>query len=79
MVTACERHGRVLQVGSMQRSNSAFRKAAELVRNGYIGKVKEVLVGLGNFLNQSFGQRSRFLRALIMIVGSAPRPMSRIL
>jgi predicted dehydrogenase len=49
MVTACERYGRILQVGSMQRSNSAFRKAAELVRNGYIGKVKEVLVGLGGF------------------------------
>jgi predicted dehydrogenase len=49
MVTACERYGRILQVGSMQRSNSAFRKAAELVRNGYIGEVKEVLVGLGGF------------------------------
>ena len=49
MVTACERYGRILQVGSMQRSNSAFRKAAELVRNGYIGKVKEVMVGLGGF------------------------------
>ena len=49
MVTACERYGRVLQVGSMQRSNSAFRKAAELVRNGYIGKIKEVMVGLGSF------------------------------
>ena len=49
MVTACERYGRILQVGSMQRSNSAFRKAAELVRNGYIGKIKEVMVGLGSF------------------------------
>ena len=49
MVTACERYGRILQVGSMQRSNSAFRKAAELVRNGYIGKIKEVMVGLGGF------------------------------
>ena len=79
MVTACERYGRVLQVGSMQRSNSAFRKAAELVRNGYIGKVKGYWWGLAISLNQSFGQRSRFLRALIMIVVEDPRPMSRIL
>ena len=49
MVNACERYGRILQVGSMQRSNNAFRKAAELVRNGYIGEIKEVLVGLGSF------------------------------
>ena len=36
---AAARYGRVLQAGSQQRSNKYFRKAAELVRNGYIGKV----------------------------------------
>ena len=35
--------------GVMQRSNSAFRRAAELVVNGYIGEVSEVRVGLGTF------------------------------
>jgi len=43
------RYGRVLQVGSQQRSDWAFRKAAELVRNGYIGKVHAIAVRLGSF------------------------------
>lgn len=49
MRDVCRRYGRVLQVGSQQRSNRAFRKAAELVRNGYIGQVHTVAVRLGNF------------------------------
>ncbi|MFI3291651.1 MAG: Gfo/Idh/MocA family oxidoreductase [Opitutales bacterium] len=39
----------VLQVGSQQRSYADFRKAAELVRNGYIGKIKRIDVSLGVF------------------------------
>ncbi len=49
MVAAEKRYGRVLQVGSQQRSNNAFRKAAEIVRNGWIGRIKEVYCGLGQF------------------------------
>ncbi len=49
MVTAQQRYASVLQVGSQQRSDSRFRKAAEIVRNGWIGDIKEVYVGLGNF------------------------------
>ena len=49
MVKCCQQYGSILQVGSMQRSNSAFRRAAELVVNGYIGEVSEVRVGLGTF------------------------------
>ena len=41
------RYGRVLQVGSQQRSDSRFRLACELVRNGRIGDLQEVLVGVG--------------------------------
>ena len=37
----------VFQTGSQQRSNRAFRYACELVRNGVIGKVKEVWVSIG--------------------------------
>jgi len=40
------RRGIILQVGTQQRSSSQFRRAAELVRNGRIGKVHTVKVGL---------------------------------
>lgn len=46
---AVRRHGAILQVGSQQRSDPAFGKAAELVRNGWIGKVKEIYTQLGRF------------------------------
>ena len=37
---------RVFQIGSQQRSSTQFRYAAELVRNGRIGQLKKVYVGL---------------------------------
>jgi len=46
MVDAVERYGRIWQTGSQQRSDGRFRFACELVRNGYIGKVRRVEVGL---------------------------------
>jgi predicted dehydrogenase len=49
MVEAERRYGSILQVGSQQRSNSAFRKAAEIVRNGWIGEIKEVYTSIGRF------------------------------
>lgn len=47
MVNAVKRNNIVLQTGSMQRSNANFRTACELVRNGYVGEIKEVLVNVG--------------------------------
>jgi predicted dehydrogenase len=47
MVKAARKHDRVFQTGSMQRSMSEFRKACELVRNGRIGQVKQVIVDVG--------------------------------
>ncbi len=46
MVDAVNRYGRVWQTGSWQRSVRDFRHACELVRNGRIGKVHKVEVGL---------------------------------
>jgi len=40
------RYGRIVQTGSQQRSSSNFRLACELVRNGRIGKITEVTVGI---------------------------------
>jgi predicted dehydrogenase len=46
IVKAVEQHGRIWQTGSWQRSTGSFHKAAEIVRNGLIGKVTRVEVGL---------------------------------
>ncbi len=43
---AVHRNGKILQIGSQQRSSPQFRYAAELVRNGRIGELKEVFIGL---------------------------------
>ncbi len=47
MADVVRNYHRVYQVGTQQRSSWAFRFACELVRNGYIGEVKEVTVGVG--------------------------------
>lgn len=44
---AVRRYGRILQTGSQQRSDTAFRTACELARNGRIGKLREVYVNVG--------------------------------
>ncbi|MGE9269402.1 MAG: Gfo/Idh/MocA family protein, partial [Verrucomicrobiales bacterium] len=49
MVEAERKFGRIVQVGSQQRSSVHFRIAANLVRNGMIGEVKEVYCRLGEF------------------------------
>ena len=43
MVEAVRKYGRVFQVGEMQRSNPATRKAVELIRNGRIGKLQKII------------------------------------
>lgn len=50
MVSAEKRYGRILQVGSMQRSYPEFRQAVDIVRNGWIGEITEIHIDLkGDF------------------------------
>ncbi len=46
---AVKRNKGILQVGSQQRSEWQFRQAAQIVRNGLIGEIKEIYTGIGEF------------------------------
>lgn len=48
MEQVARKTNRVLQTGSMQRSRPDFRKACELVRNGYLGNIEKIWVEVGN-------------------------------
>jgi predicted dehydrogenase len=48
MVNAVEKYNIIFQTGSQRRSSSAFRKICELVRNGKLGELHTVKVGLPN-------------------------------
>ena len=47
IIDCIRKHNRVFQTGSQQRSEGPFRMACEYIRNGRIGKVREVWVGVG--------------------------------
>jgi predicted dehydrogenase len=46
IVRAVQQNNIIWQTGSWRRSQASYRRAAEIVRNGLIGKVKSVEVGL---------------------------------
>ncbi len=46
LVNAARKNKRIVQTGSQQRSAKEFRQACELVRNGKLGKVQAVKVGI---------------------------------
>lgn len=47
LIDCVRKYDRVFQTGSQQRSTGPFREACEYVRNGRLGKIKEVWVGVG--------------------------------
>ena len=57
IVKAVQKNNVIWQTGSWQRSVSNFHKAAEIVRNGMIGKVKHVEVGLPGGHNDFAGTK----------------------
>jgi len=48
MVEAARAYKQVVQTGSMQRSWQDFRHACELVSNGYLGEIKQVIFNVGD-------------------------------
>jgi predicted dehydrogenase len=62
MVEAVRRYDRVFQCGSQRRSDSRCRHACELVRNGRIGRVHTVYVGLpGGHSNPREGRSAEIM------------------
>lgn len=59
VIQAVRENKRVLQTGTQQRSSKRFRLACELVRNGRIGKLKEVNVWLPAGLSDGSGFQGR--------------------
>jgi len=53
IVKAVAENGRIWQTGSWQRSVANFHKAAEIVRNGLIGRVRYVYIGLPEAYNNA--------------------------
>jgi predicted dehydrogenase len=68
IVRAVQDNHRIWQTGSWQRSVATFHKAAEIVRNGMIGKVTRVEVGLPD------GQGNRRSQAPEDMLPSTPPP-----
>jgi predicted dehydrogenase len=62
IVKAVQRNKRIWQTGSWQRSVANFHKGAEIVRNGLIGKVTRVEVGLPSGHND-FARTRQFMTA----------------
>ena len=61
IVKAVQQYKRIWQTGSWQRSQDRFRIAAEIVRNGLIGKITNVEVGLPSGHNDFAGTKDKNL------------------
>ena len=55
MLTAARRYGRVVQVGTQQRSGKHYADAVNLLQNGHIGKIHSVRMGWFRNVMPGFG------------------------
>lgn len=72
IVHAVEKNNLIWQTGSWQRSQAPFHKAAEIVRNGLIGDVTRVEVGLPQGHHDFAGTAPELQRKLAGLPGGAP-------
>jgi predicted dehydrogenase len=77
IVKAVQANKRIWQTGSWQRSQPPFRKAAEIVRNGLIGKVTQVEVGLPAG-HTDFARTSKALLSKLETLAGAPHELSKV-
>jgi predicted dehydrogenase len=77
IVKAVQHHQRIWQTGSWQRSVENFHKAVEIVRNGLIGKVTRVEVGLPSGHHDFAGTAPELLKKLEGVAG-APRNLAQL-
>jgi len=74
IVRAVRENGRIWQTGSWQRSDGSFHKAAEIVRNGLIGKITRVEVGLPSGHTDFAHTEPDFVRLLAKINAKETSP-----
>jgi predicted dehydrogenase len=77
IVKAVQAHNLIWQTGSWQRSQSPFHKAAEIVRNGLIGEVTSVEVGLPSGYSD-FGHSQEELQTKLAALPGRPTNFSRL-
>jgi len=77
IVKAVQANQRIWQTGSWQRSDRNFHYAAEIVRNGLIGKVTRVEVGLPSGHND-FPGTGRTLLAKLRQLPNPPRSLAEV-
>jgi predicted dehydrogenase len=78
IVRAVQKNQRIWQTGSWQRSEKNFHYAAEIVRNGLIGKVKRLEVGLPAG-HHDFPGTLPALRKKLAAVPDAPQDPAKII
>lgn len=79
MVRAVEDNKVIWQMGSWQRSQAPFQKAAEIVRNGLIGTVTRVEVGLPGGNGDFDGNAKAALASLVGMPGSTFTDLAQVL